>query len=215
MSQLSTVIPTKIRQLFLFQVVKKEVINQGMSMRRSVEEQDTMQKNIRIASEELCYVSIDPSGEGKKWHNSDKLSRSFRLIDNDFISLEETRYQSVEVLFRNEPLSVTKEPGNLAEAVVESIQKCDRDLAKDLYSNIILTGGASKYQGFLERFTREIRMVAPQDIEINVSLSTDGVSSGWIGGSIIASIDIFYDRKLWITKEEYDERGSSVVERCI
>ena len=126
-------------------IVKKEVINQGMSMRRSVEEQDTMQKNIRIASEELCYVSIDPSGEGKKWHNSDKLARSFRLIDNDFISLEETRYQAVEVLFRNEPLSVTKEPGNLAEAVVESIQKCDRDLAKDLYSNIILTGGASKY----------------------------------------------------------------------
>ena len=196
-------------------IVKKEVINQGMSMRSSVEDQDTMQKNIRIASEELCYVSIDPSVEDNKWNNSDKLARSFRLIDNDFISLEKTRYQAVEALFRNEPLSITKELGNLAEAVVESIQKCDRDLAKDLYSNIILTGGASKYEGFLERFTREIRMVAPQNIEINVSLSTTSISSGWTGGSIITSIDIFYDRKLWITKEEYDEKGSSVVERCI
>lgn len=196
-------------------LVKDEVNNQGVSMIRSAEELDVMQKNIRIASEELCYVSIDPNEEPKKWQNSDKLARSFRIIDDEFVTLEETRFQATEVLLQKIPLSVTKDLGNLAEAVVESIRKCDKDLVKDLYSNIILTGGASMYEGLLERFTKEIRSVAHEKTaEINVNLSTNGEFSGWIGGSILASVDILFDRKLWVTRDEYKEKGSSAVDRC-
>jgi len=194
--------------------IKKEVLNQGKSMGRTIEKQDIIEKNIRITSEELCYVSIDSKKEDKHHYPSDKLIRYFKIIDDEFVSLKEARYTATEVLFQNEPLSITKEPATLAETVVESIQKCNQEIAKDLYSNIILTGGASMYEGFLERFTRDLRRVAPQNAEINVILSIDSANSGWIGGAILASIDSLYSRKFWITKEEYNEKGSSIVEHC-
>ena len=35
--------------------------------------------------------------------------------------------------------------------------------------------------------------------------------SAWIGGSILASLETFH--KMWITKEEYDESGPSIVHK--
>ena len=35
--------------------------------------------------------------------------------------------------------------------------------------------------------------------------------SAWIGGSILSSLDSF--KNMWITKEEYDEEGPSIVHR--
>ena len=44
---------------------------------------------------------------------------------------------------------------------VKSIQKCDSDIRKDLYSNIILIGGSTLYEGLPERLEKEINALIP------------------------------------------------------
>ena len=43
------------------------------------------------------------------------------------------------------------------------------------------------------------------------AVRANGKPSVWIGGSILASLSTF--QQMWITKEEYDEAGPSIVHR--
>ena len=174
-----------------------------------------IQRNIRTAAEELCFVSINPEMELKNWKNSDRYARSMNLINEKYVKLDEIRFQAPEVLFKKEPLSVIKKSGNLVEAVVESIQKCDRDLAKFLYANIILVGGGTLYEGFGERFIQDISTIVPGNIKIKVTANPNRLISGWVGGSVLSSLKIMEDRNIWVSRAEYDEKGSVAVDRCI
>ena len=42
-------------------------------------------------------------------------------------------------------------------ATFNSIMKCDVDIRKDLYSNIVLSGGTTMFSGIVERMTKEVR----------------------------------------------------------
>ena len=46
--------------------------------------------------------------------------------------------------------------------VVESIAKTDIDIRRDMFSNIIVTGGNTCFKGFLERLQAQMPPVAPQ-----------------------------------------------------
>ena len=48
--------------------------------------------------------------------------------------------------------------------VMESINKCDIDVRKELLSNIILTGGNSLLNGLYENLQKKIFDIAPQVI---------------------------------------------------
>lgn len=45
--------------------------------------------------------------------------------------------------------------------VVDSISMTDIDIRKDLFQNLILTGGNSCFKGFTERLQRQITEIAP------------------------------------------------------
>lgn len=42
-----------------------------------------------------------------------------------------------------------------------SINECDIDIRKDLYGNIILSGGTTLYKGLPDRLEKEIDSMAP------------------------------------------------------
>ena len=46
--------------------------------------------------------------------------------------------------------------------IMESINKCDIDLRKELLSNIIVTGGNSLIPGFVEVLQKKLYDIAPQ-----------------------------------------------------
>jgi actin-related protein len=174
-----------------------------------------IQKNIRLASEEHLYVSLDEKEEQIKWLETDKLKRSINIINETYTMLDEIRFKALEILFRNEQLSIVKKQGSLTDAVIETIQKCDKDLAKGLYSNIILSGGGTMYNGFEERFVQDLKKKLPDHIDFNVIADSDRLISTWIGGSILGGLKVFDEKGLWVTKAEYNEKGSSAVDRCI
>eukprot|EP00483_Globobulimina_turgida_P007771 UN07786 len=80
--------------------------------------------------------------------------------------------------------------------------KCDVDIRKDLYGNVVLSGGSSCFDGLQERMSKEVSALAPASMKINVVAPPERKYSVWIGGSILASLTSF--QEMWIFKDEYD-----------
>jgi len=89
--------------------------------------------------------------------------------------------------------------------------KCDIDVRKDLYSNIVMSGGTTMYEGIAERLNKEVVALAPSSMKIKVVAPPERKYSVWIGGSILSSLSTF--QSMWITKSEYEESGPQIVHR--
>eukprot|EP01084_Bolivina_argentea_P206633 352726_1 len=89
--------------------------------------------------------------------------------------------------------------------------KCDVDIRKDLYENILLTGGSTMFKGMSERLRKEINLLAPDSMKVNVIAPVERKYTIWEGGSILASLSTF--EEMWIRKQEYEEHGPSIVHR--
>uniref|UniRef100_Q7M3B0 Actin beta (Fragments) n=1 Tax=Sus scrofa domesticus TaxID=9825 RepID=Q7M3B0_PIG len=79
---------------------------------------------------------------------------------------------------------------------------------EDLYANTVLSGGTTMYPGIADRMQKEITALAPSTMKI---IAPPERKSVWIGGSILASLSTF--QQMWISKQEYDESGPSIVHR--
>nr|XP_061791423.1 actin, cytoplasmic 2-like isoform X2 [Nerophis lumbriciformis] len=97
------------------------------------------------------------------------------------------------------------------ETTFNSIMKCDVDIRKDLYANTVLSGGTTMYPGIADRMQKEITSLAPTTMKIKIIAPPERKYSVWIGGSILASLSTF--QQMWISKQEYDESGPSIVHR--
>eukprot|EP00497_Spongosphaera_streptacantha_P005860 TRINITY_DN853_c0_g1_i1.p1 TRINITY_DN853_c0_g1~~TRINITY_DN853_c0_g1_i1.p1 ORF type:complete len:94 (+),score=22.64 TRINITY_DN853_c0_g1_i1:100-381(+) len=89
--------------------------------------------------------------------------------------------------------------------------KCDVDIRRDLYGNIVMSGGTTMYPGIADRVKKEVSEKAPSTMAIKIVAPPERKYSVWIGGSILASLSTF--EEMWITKSEYDESGPTIVHR--
>ena len=97
------------------------------------------------------------------------------------------------------------------ELTFQSILKCDSDIRKDLYGNIVIAGGTSMLKHLKERLQKEVIALAPSTMKINVFDPPERKFSSWMGGSIVASLSSF--SPMFITKQEYQEHGATYVHR--
>jgi actin-related protein len=67
------------------------------------------------------------------------------------------------------------------------------------------------FKNISDRLTKEITALAPSTMKIKVVAPPERKYSVWIGGSILASLSTF--QQMWISKQEYDESGPSIVHR--
>lgn len=47
--------------------------------------------------------------------------------------------------------------------------KCDGDIRKDLYSNIVLSGGTTMFPGLYERLNKEVQAVAGTGMKVRIA----------------------------------------------
>jgi actin-related protein len=95
-----------------------------------------------------------------------------------------------------------------------SVQECDLDIRKELYGNVILSGGTTLYEGLPDRLEKELDAMCPQQNMVKIIASQDRYYSVWTGGSTLSSLSTFESQ--WITKEEYEENGAEIVHRkCV
>ena len=96
---------------------------------------------------------------------------------------------------------------------MESISKCENDISRELFSNIVLAGGNTMFDGFAERLRTEIETHVPGKLlkGLEVVAPPERKYSTWIGGSILASLSTFGG--MWISANEYNETGPQIVHR--
>jgi len=161
---------------------------------------------VRDIKEKCCFVAADFMGaEADKDPIVD-----YELPDGQVIKLGKERFRAPELLFR--PSIVGSECVSLPESLVTAISNCDMHVRKELYSEIILSGGTSMMQGFGERMLAETRSLAPKDLIIKIWAPAKRTLSAWIGGSILASLTSFKGQML-ISRKAYAEFGSSAIFR--
>jgi len=110
---------------------------------------------VRDIKEKTCFVAIDYEAAMKQAQDSSSLEKTYELPDGKVITIGNARFRCPEYLFK--PLEMNgKEYPSIQQLTYESIQECDVDLRRELYQNIILSGGTTMFEGIGERLLKEI-----------------------------------------------------------
>ena len=177
---------------------------------------NTTTKKLKIneIKERYCKVSYDFENEIREAGEEGNLEERVKLPDGEEIILEIEKLKCPEALFR--PNFLNKSDMNmrgLHDECCASIQQIDVEIRKDLYSNIILSGGNTMFEGLPERLTKEIQKLTPSAAsnKVKVIALPERKYASWIGATILSSLSNF--QCMWITRAEYKETGVSIVHK--
>lgn len=164
---------------------------------------------VRDMKEKLCYVAMDYNEELKKSTESSSVEKSYEMPDGAIVTIGDERFRVPEVLFQ--PSIMGKELRGIHTATYDTIQKSDVDIRKDLFANIVLSGGTTMFPNIGERLQKEISNLAPPSAKVKVHAFPERKYMVWVGGSVLSSLYSF--ATMWISKAEYDESGPDIVHR--
>eukprot|EP01126_Amoeba_proteus_P035578 TRINITY_DN3591_c0_g1_i4.p1 TRINITY_DN3591_c0_g1~~TRINITY_DN3591_c0_g1_i4.p1 ORF type:complete len:328 (-),score=74.99 TRINITY_DN3591_c0_g1_i4:199-1182(-) len=149
----------------------------------------------------VCHVSERP------WDPLQPVKKmEYEFPDRLVCSIDAETVSLTESLFRDST------EGSIGQMVSGCISHCDVDLHKELYGGVIVTGGTSLFPGFVERVQKSIH--PPNIFKLKVIAPMESIErrfSSWIGGSILGSLGSMH--AMWISKSEYEEYGTNMVER--
>ena len=165
---------------------------------------------VRDIKEQLTYVSLD-FDEEMQVSKEGRVEKTYELPDGKVIAVGNEIFRCPEVLFQ--PSLIGKETQGIHLQIFDSITSCDIDLQRDLFNNIVLSGGTTMFPGIADRIDKELVRLTPDSVAVRVIAPPERKYSVWIGGSILASLNTFQSN--WITREEYEEGGPQIVhQKC-
>ena len=164
-------------------------------------------KDIR---EKHCYVADNyQSAVGRSQKNRPR----YTLPDDNVIKLGHELFKAPEVMFNPELFGL--ELPSLQSLVKSSIDKTGMEFKHYMYENIIVSGGNTMYNNFIERLQAEVsQIVDPSEgHSVKVRGKNERRYLPWIGGSNLCALSSFHS--MWVTKSEYEEQGGRAINKVI
>ena len=133
----------------------------------------------------------------------------YALPDGQIITIGQERFKCPEALFN--PSLLRKEIPGIHELIKNTIDNCDITIRKNLYKNIILSGGTTTFKGFKNRLELELENLVNKNTTIKIINPLQRKYTVWIGGSILGSLETFSN--YFVTKKEWEEYGNSIIHK--
>ena len=137
---------------------------------------------------------------------------NYELPDGTMLEVGNERYSIPEVMFGSTEQIIGF--NGVHQMIYDSITRCDMDIRKELYGNVVVVGGNSLFNGFTDRLNKNLSELTTQSLKVKLIAPQSSIErkfSGWLGGSILASLGTF--QQMWMSRQEYDEQGAELVER--
>jgi len=184
----------------LTEYMMRLLMEEGMTFTGSAE-----REIVRAIKESCCYIagSMDEATD-----RAGAVGTEYELPDGTVMTVGVSRTKCGEALFHPCAL-LGRDIVGVHEMLMATIQRCDVDVRRDLYDNIVLSGGTTMFRGLAERIGHEVGRMCPASVKPRVVAAAERKYSVWIGGSILASLSTFQNQ--WVTRREYDENGPSIL----
>ncbi|KAM6045682.1 LOW QUALITY PROTEIN: actin-1-like [Theristicus caerulescens] len=135
---------------------------------------------VRDSKEKLCYIALDPMQEMKA--KPEEIMK-YRLPDNNIVQTGNQLFCAPETLFV--PANVGVEAPGVHKMIFNSVTKCDTDVCRDLYGNILLSGGSTLFPGLEERILKEMKLQVPAGVFVGIIAAPERKYCVWTGAFIL------------------------------
>jgi len=171
---------------------------------------------VKDVKEKMCLVVNDYAAAVKDAEETHACEKNYELPDGKKILIGSERFKAAEILFQPHLADglINKDVEGVHRLTFDSINQCEPGVRRDLFENIILSGGSTLFDGMGERMWQEIDNQVRKNGEkedVKILASPERKFSVWLGGSILASLSTF--QTMWINKQEYEEVGPSIIHR--
>lgn len=149
--------------------------------------------------EKLTYVALDYDEELEEASFSDNFMKLYEMPDGETITVSMERLRAPEILFK--PSFIGNDADGVHKVIEKSIEHCDADIRKEMWGNIVLTGGSTLFPGFPDRLQKELLKLAPVSMKVKVIAPPERLYTNWIGSSMLAcgadASSLWTDRDTW------------------
>ena len=162
---------------------------------------NTGYKTVKIIKENYCYtkcyVNEDEEGE----------SDIFDLPDGSCVMIKEERQKCTDILF--DPKIDGLNFRSMQKMIYDSINNVNLESKIKLCKEIVLSGGNTAIKGMPATLHKELKSLMPKNVKVRLYTPSNPEQRCWVGGKVITSLEEF--KNLWITKEEWAEKGDKVL----
>ncbi|KAG2391950.1 hypothetical protein C9374_013435 [Naegleria lovaniensis] len=138
----------------------------------------------------------------------------YELPDGSVLKIGNERFECCEMLFDPTPFPSAGSQENdtnissLSELAYNCIMKNSDEYRKDLFKDVVLSGGSFMIDGSAERMENDMKHFALSGYRVNVVTNSQRVYSSWTGAAILSQRSV--DKDKWVSKVQYEEHGSNL-----
>jgi len=138
----------------------------------------------------MMFVSMDLEADKKTAEGSSGLQRTYEMPGGNTVVINELRFKAPEVMFTPSLLGQGDKPG-IQKMIYDTVQESDLDIRKQLYANVILSGGSSLFKNLPERLEKELNILCPKADLVKITAPENRYYSVWQGGNILCGLATF------------------------